>query len=145
MGRADHTLLLRLWRDFPGNTLTGADRLPGFSSFLERHGDFCFTAWIDDQLVGSVMAGHDARRGYIYHLAVDEARQGDGIGAALMEKCEVSLMNAGIEKIHLFIFADNPAVGFYERIGWHSREDILVMSKVLIGERYMGSRTTEAD
>ncbi len=145
MCEGDHTALLSIWESFPGNALTGADGLSGFTNFLERNGEFCFCAWIEDRLIGSVMAGHDTRRGYIYHLAVDAALHGRGIGAALMEECETSLLDAGIEKIHLFIFKDNPAAGFYERIGWHTRENILVMSKVLNGEQYMGSRRAESD
>ena len=58
----------------------------------------------------------------------------------LMERAEESLREAGIEKAHLFIYADNPAIDFYSRVGWHLREDIEVMSKVLIGDEYMGTR-----
>lgn len=139
----DYDSLVALWRSFPGNAITGADSPEGFNSFLQRNGNYCFTAEEDGSVVGSVMAGEDSRRGYIYHLAVREDRQGSGLGKLLMEHTERALFNAGIEKIHLFIFSDNPAIDFYAKAGWHLRDDIEVMSKVLHGDRWAGTRRTD--
>ncbi len=140
MSPGDHGELVALWRRHPGNTLTAADGEEGFRLFLEANGDCCFVAREGERMVGSVMAGHDRRRGYVYHLAVDPGLRHGGIGRRLMEACEDALRNAGIEKVHLFIYADNPAVRFYERVGWHRREDITVMSKVLAGDPMTGTR-----
>ncbi len=140
MRAGDHSALVDLWSRFPGNTMTGADGPEGFREFLRVNGGFCFVAEEDGRVVGSVMAGTDGRRGYVYHLAVEPGRQKEGLGGRLMEHAEKGLREAGIEKAHLFIYGDNPAIGFYLRVGWHLREDIEVMSKVLIGERYMGTR-----
>ena len=137
-GHYEH--LMELWSSFPGNTLTGADSLEGFTLFLERNGAYCFTAFESDDIVGSVMAGEDTRRGYIYHLAVKKEMHHSGTGKALMNRTETALSNAGIEKLHLLIISDNPAIEFYKRAGWHLRDDIRVMSKVLRGDRYMGTR-----
>ncbi len=135
----DH--LVRLWSSFTGNAMTGADSAEGFSLFLKRNGAYCFTAFESEEIVGSVMAGEDARRGYIYHLSVKRDLHRSGTGRALMDKAEAALYNAGIEKLHLFIYSDNPAIEFYRRTGWHLREDIEVMSKVLRGDKYTGTRT----
>ncbi len=136
----DYTGLVELWSSFPGNTMTGADSLLGFTHFLQRNGFCCFTATESGRIVGSVMAGEDARRGYIYHLSVEKELHHSGIGKLLMDTVEKALYTAGIEKIHLFIFSDNPAIEFYRKTGWHLRDDIEVMSKVLHGDRYMGTR-----
>jgi ribosomal protein S18 acetylase RimI-like enzyme len=136
----DYEGLVELWRSFPGNTMTGADSEEGFSRFLKRNGSCCFTATDSGRIVGSVMAGEDARRGYIYHLSVRKELHHSGIGRLLMDAVEKALYTAGIEKIHLFIFSDNPAIDFYRKAGWHLRNDIEVMSKVLHGDRYMGTR-----
>ncbi len=135
--------LVKLWSSFPGNSMTGADSLSGFLLFLQTNGEYCFSAFSDGLLAGSVMAGHDSRRGYVYHLAVREDLQGQGLGRALMESCERALIDAGIEKIHLFIYSDNSAVEFYRKAGWHLRSDIEVMSKVLHGDKYTGTRMKE--
>ncbi|MBN2587172.1 MAG: GNAT family N-acetyltransferase [Candidatus Fermentibacteraceae bacterium] len=137
---SDYRSLIGLWEGFSGNTLTGADSQVGFGEFLERNRSYCFVAELDRAAVGSVMAGYDSRRGYIYHLAVDGSLQGRGIGRMLMEAAEDALRNDGVEKAHLFIYTDNPAIEFYERTGWHRRTDIVVMSKVLIGDEFTGTR-----
>ena len=141
MHLSDYSALVELWGSFPGTTMTGADDEKSFRLFLELNAAHCFVALTGgEDLIGSVMAGNDGRRGYIYHLAVAEDDQKLGAGRLLMETVEESLRKAGIEKAHLFIYSDNPAISFYERIGWHGRHDIEVMSRVLIGERYMGTR-----
>jgi len=142
----DHAALLALWRTFPGNALTGADDREEFISFLHMNRDLCFVLEEDGRVAGSVMAGQDGRRGYVYHLAVRADLQGTGAGKALMMEVESALATAGIEKAHLFIFSDNPAIGFYEKLGWHLRGDIEVMSKVLSGpDPYVGTRTGMED
>lgn len=132
--------LIDLWESFPGNTITGADSREGFQRFLKRNGLYCFTAVDGNAIIGSVMAGEDSRRGYIYHLAVMSERQHEGVGLGLMRATEKALYDAGIEKIHLMIFSDNPAIEFYKAAGWHLRTDIEVMSKVLDGDKFMGTR-----
>jgi ribosomal protein S18 acetylase RimI-like enzyme len=139
----DYLSLVHLWNGFPGNTMTGADSMEDFEKFLSMNADYCFSAFENGLLTGSVMAGSDGRRGYIYHLAVDESLQGKGTGRKLMDAAENALRDAGIEKTHLFIYTDNPAIEFYEKTGWHRRSDIAVMSKVLIGDKYMGTRIEE--
>lgn len=131
METSDYPALLDLWSRFPGNALTGADSRDGFERFLEANGSFCFVAVDSGSIAGSVMAGQDTRRGYVYHLAVAEENRHLGVGRMLMELVEDALRGAGIEKIHLFIFRDNPAVAFYSKLGWRVREDIHVMSKFL--------------
>jgi ribosomal protein S18 acetylase RimI-like enzyme len=141
MDSGDYDALTVLWDSFPGTTLTGADERGNFVRFLERNREFCFVA-VDGagKVAGSVMAGYDGRRGYIYHLAVRAGLQGKGTGRRLMSKAEEALASAGVEKAHLFIYVDNPAISFYERIGWHRRPDIEVMSRVLSGDEYTGTR-----
>lgn len=140
MEARDYRLLVDLWSSFSGNTMTGADSKAEFEDFLGGNSAYCFSAFEGDLLIGSVMAGNDGRRGYIYHLAVERSFQNRGIARMLMEASEEALRKDGVEKAHLFIYTDNPAIGFYERTGWHRRTDIAVMSKVLIGDEYMGTR-----
>ena len=141
MHGSDHGELVRLWSSFPGNAITGADSREEFEAFLTRNGSFCFTACENDEVVGSVMAGSDGRRGYVYHLAVRADHQRRGLGGDLMHMVEDALFKAGLEKVHLFIYNDNPAVAFYERSGWHVRNDITVMSRVLRSAEGNGPET----
>ena len=84
----------------------------------------------DGGLVGTVMVGHDGHRGWLYYLAVDEARRGDGIGRALVAAAESWLVDA-VPKLQLMIRADNAAaVAFYERLGYE-RSDVTVLGRRL--------------
>ncbi len=145
MMAGDHEALIALWSSFPGNTTTGADSREGFERFLEANRGLCLVAEEEGVLAGSVMAGSDTRRGYVYHLAVSEEHQLKGVGRMLMEAVQAALLESGVEKIHLFIYRDNPAVAFYEKLGWSVRKDIHVMSRVLIGDPGTGTRAGRSD
>lgn len=72
-----------------------------------------------ERLVGTVMAGYDGHRGWVYYLAVDPAWQGQGVGRRLMQRVEADLLALGCPKINLMVRADNSAVlDFYARLGF---------------------------
>jgi ribosomal protein S18 acetylase RimI-like enzyme len=75
-------------------------------------------AAVEAGLVGTVMVGHDGHRGWLYYLAVDPRRRGEGIGRALVGAAEA--WAAGfVPKVQLMVRADNTAaVAFYERLGY---------------------------
>jgi ribosomal protein S18 acetylase RimI-like enzyme len=73
----------------------------------------------DGAIIGSVMVGHDGHRGWVYYLAADPARRGEGIGRGLLRAAEEWLKARGVPKIQLLVRETNTAVtGFYERAGY---------------------------
>jgi len=85
----------------------------------------------DGRLIGTVMAGFDGHRGWLYSLAVDESQRGRGVGAALVGEAEAWLAAHGAPVIRLMVRADNERVsGFYESIGYE-RGEFLVFGKRL--------------
>ncbi len=85
------------------------------------------------KLVGAIMCGHDGRRGFLNHLAIDADAQGRGLGKALVEKCLANLAKLRIRRCYIFVFTKN--VGgrrFWKRIGWRSHTSFTFMSKDLI-------------
>ncbi|HEY9053665.1 MAG TPA: GNAT family N-acetyltransferase [Rectinemataceae bacterium] len=80
---ADYRSVLDLWLHTPGMGLNNLDDSEeGIRAYLARNPNTCFVAKDEDEVVGVILAGHDGRRGFIYHLAVrPEAREGsdDGI------------------------------------------------------------------
>src|SRR5262245_9752613 len=62
-----------------------------------------FVAIRDSTLVGTVMAGYDGHRGWIYSLAVHPAWRKQGIGSALLTHAENALSKLGCVKINLQI------------------------------------------
>ena len=81
----DYDRILTLWQRTPGLGLSNADSREGIRSFLERNPGLCFVCQEGERLIGTILCGHDARRGYIYHLAVDEAYRKRGIGRQLTQ------------------------------------------------------------
>jgi len=85
----------------------------------------------DGTLIGSVMAGHDGHRGWVYYLAVDPARQGRGAGRELMEEAGLWLASRGAPKLELMVRDGNDkAAKFYESIGFE-RQQVTVYGKWL--------------
>lgn len=101
----------------------------------ERDIEFCrrsghatlFVAEAGERIVGSVMAGHDGHRGWIYYVAVDPSRRRDGLGRALMDHAERFLAAAGVPKVMLLIRETNTGVAdFYGRLGYAPEPRVLM-------------------
>ena len=76
------------------------------------------------------MAGHDGRRGYIYHTAVLPEYRGHGIAAQLVGHAMAALDKEGISKAALVAFKSNDlGNGFWEHIGFTEREDLVYRNK----------------
>ena len=121
-----------LWRASPGIGLSSSDSREGVARFLEANPGLSFVARQDDRLVGVVLCGHDGRRGYITHLAVDREARGSGLGRELVGRCLEALRRDRIEKCHLFVFTDNvDARAFWKATGWTERVELSLFSKSL--------------
>jgi ribosomal protein S18 acetylase RimI-like enzyme len=129
---ADGTGLLALW-DSCG--LTRPWNPPADDIALLRrsgHGEILIAA-DSDRIAGSVMVGHDGHRGWVYYLATDPSRRGEGLGRRLMGAAEDWLKARGLRKLELMIRSGNAATTeFYRRIGY-SEEPVIVMSRWLDG------------
>ena len=78
-----------------------------------------FVAEVDGAIVATAMAGHDGHRGWLYYVAVDPARRGDGLGRQMVAHAEAWLAGQGVRKVNLIIRDTNAAVqAFYERLGY---------------------------
>ena len=81
--------------------------------------DLFFVAELDGEVVGTVLAGWDGHRGWIYSLGVRPDHERRGIGSALLDHAVAALRERGCPKVNLQVRGDNRAVvGFYERRGW---------------------------
>jgi hypothetical protein len=71
------------------------------------------------RIAGTVMAGYDGHRGWIYSLGVAPAQRRRGIGRALMAFAEAQLRARGCPKINLQVLTANAAsVAFYRALGY---------------------------
>lgn len=130
----DYDAVYALWQSVPGVGLNNVDdSREGVERYLRRNPATCFAAESEGELVGSIMAGHDGRRGYIYHLTVSLDHQRQGIGKRLVDAAIDALLDEGIAKVALVVFARNETGNeFWERIGFTTRPDIVYRNKTLV-------------
>ena len=82
------------------------------------------------EIVGTILAGHDGRRGFLYHVAVSPDHQGQGIGRRLTEAAMEALSREGIFKTALVVFADNDGGNeFWEKLGFAARPDLIYRNR----------------
>lgn len=86
-----------------------------------------------ERVIGTVMAGYDGHRGWLYSVAVHPDGQRRGVGTALVREAEARLFALGCRKINLQIREGNEAVtAFYARLGYD------VEPRVSMGKRISG-------
>jgi ribosomal protein S18 acetylase RimI-like enzyme len=86
---------------------------------LEVDDQLFFVAVEDTNVIGTVMAGYDGHRGWIYSLAVAPSHRRQGIGSRLVLHAEQALVQTGCVKINLQILEGNESVtAFYETLGY---------------------------
>lgn len=96
--------------------------------------DLFLVGVLDEQLVGSVMAGYEGHRGWVNYLAVVPPLQHKGYGRQLMEHAENLLRELGCPKINLMVRSSNSAViEFYKTLGFFC-DDVVCMGKRLRGD-----------
>ncbi|WP_416397015.1 GNAT family N-acetyltransferase [Allohahella sp. A8] len=132
MSIADYEQVIALWSGAQGLRLRQADSREGIARYLQRNPGLSFVAeqQLDGgEIVGTVMAGHDGKRGYLQHLTVGEGHRGAGIGTELTRRCLEALKQEGILKTHLFVLDDNAAARrYWQNRGWQKRDDFSVYS-----------------
>jgi len=71
------------------------------------------------EVIGTVMAGYDGHRGWLYAVAVSPTHRRAGVGAALIEEACHRLRLVGCRKVNLQIRAGNEEVAaFYHSLGF---------------------------
>jgi ribosomal protein S18 acetylase RimI-like enzyme len=87
---------------------------------------------LDGNIGGVILSGHDGRRGFIYHTAVQSKNGRQGIGKALVAAVEEAMKKEGIHKIALVVFGSNSrGNNFWEAQGYSLREDLFYRNKSL--------------
>src|SRR5262249_52532966 len=88
-------------------------------------------AEIGGELAGTMLAGYDGHRGWLYRVAVRPRHQRHGVGTALVRHAEAELLRLGCPKINLQVRGTNAVVvAFYRKLGY-AVEDIINMGRRL--------------
>lgn len=108
------------------------DSREGIDKYLKRNPTTSFVAEESGRITGVVLSGHDGRRGFIHHMAVEEDHRRQGIAASLLDHALAALKEEGINKVALLVFKRNEAGNaFWESQNFIVREDVVYRNKAL--------------
>src|SRR4030095_15200502 len=125
---SDYDAALELWQRVEGLEIAEGDERDGVSHFLARTPGLSRVATDGPAIVGVALCGHDGRRGHIYHLAVDPAYQGRGLGKRLLEESVADLRRIGIKRVIIMVADDNPSGReFWKRSGYEEIPGAMAM------------------
>lgn len=132
MNIEDYEEAYALWLRTEGMGITQSDTKQEIQKFLARNPGLSYVCVEQGKIVGTILCGHDGRRGFIYHVAVEEQFRGRKIGQELITHSLEKLKLDGIMKCHLMVFADHEMGNqFWSHMGWKRRDEIVLFSKDL--------------
>jgi len=129
----DYEQVYSLWLNTPDMGLNNLDdSKEGIEKYLTRNPNTCFVAESNGHIIGAILCGHDGRRGYIHHTAVDEREQRNSVGTALVNAAMSALEREGINKAALVVFGKNEkGNAFWEKQGFTTRPDLVYRNKAI--------------
>lgn len=135
---ADYDSVHALWLCIEGMGINDIDdSFEGIRRYLARNPGTSFVALDGARVVGAILAGHDGRRGFLYHGAVLPEYRKQGIGRLLAEAALEALKQEGVSKVGLLAFRENTLGNqFWEAMGFGSREDCTYRDKKLVDMTY---------
>ena len=122
----DYEGVYALWKKIKGFGIRCIDdSKEGVARFLKRNPTTSVVAEKDGRIVGSILCGHDGRRGCLYHVCVDEDYRRHGIGKRMVVFAMKALKEEKINKVSLIAFTENDiGNAFWNTIGWTERLDL---------------------
>ena len=122
----DYDQVHALWMTIKGFAIRSIDdSRVGVERFLRRNPATSVVAVEDGKIVGSILCGHDGRRGCLYHVCVHKDYRMRGIGKAMVVYAMNALKAEEISKVSLIAFTkNNIGNAFWNRIGWTRRLDL---------------------
>lgn len=123
----DYEEVYQLWKNTVGMGMCSLDdSIDGIEKFLKRNPHTNFVAEDTDRIIGVILCGHDGRRGYIYHTAVNSDYQRKGIGRKLVNSVIIALKKERINKAALVVFSTNDLGNeFWQSLGFIKRDNLI--------------------
>lgn len=127
---ADYDCAYTLWENAgTGIGIGRSDTREEIAKKLQRDPDLFLVVQDKNKIVGTVIGGYDGRRGLVYHLAVESAYRGRGLGKMLMDEIERRLIAKGCLKAYLLVLEGaNEIAEFYAHRGWEAMP-VTIMGK----------------
>ena len=129
MTKEDYDEVYAMWQTTSKRALSNADSREQIERYLDRNAGMIQVAVADGKIVGTVLAGHDGRRGFIHHMAVMPQYRRKGIGHSLANTAIEKIKAEGIDKTHIFCYQNNETgQNFWKDFGFKKRDDVFVYS-----------------
>lgn len=120
-----------VWKKHEGTNPVD-DSVEGFTRYLKRNPTTSFVAEDNGRIVGTILAGHDGRRGIFHHVSIIPEYRKQGIGKMLVESAMEALKKEGITKVLLVVFEHNEnGNAFWEHMGFTERTDLVYRNKYI--------------
>ncbi len=117
--------VISLWKDVFGYEAAHNSPDIVFDKKVEYNDGLFFVAVDNTNVIGTVMAGYDGHRGWIYSIAVSPNYRKRGLGSTLLSFAEEKLSEKGCMKINLQIMEGNePVEAFYLSNGYQTEKRI---------------------
>ena len=130
---SDTESVIALWKQVFSDKQPHNNPVLVINQKLARQPELFFVAEIDSVIAGTIMAGYDGHRGWLYTVAVNPQYRRRGIGTKLVQHAEKALTAMGCLKINLQVRANNAeVVEFYQKLGYLTDGNIS-MGKVVTG------------
>jgi ribosomal protein S18 acetylase RimI-like enzyme len=123
--------VIDLWRKAFGYVTARNDPAFVIDKKLAVDDGLLFVGIRNGDVIGTVMAGYDGHRGWIYSLAVLPLYRKQGVGAALLSHAEQMLSLLGCMKINLQVLEGNEAAEKLYISNGYSIEKRISMGKQL--------------
>ena len=122
----DYDEVYKLWLTIHGFGIRSIDdSREGVEKVLKRNPTSSVVAVVEGRVVGSILCGHDGRRGCLYHVCVDKDYRNQGLGRQMVATALKALDEEGINTVSLIAFKNNEiGNGFWKDIKWNKREDL---------------------
>lgn len=123
---SDYDRIIELWKE--GNLPLkpmGRDSREEIERQIKLPQVIFLVAEFEGQIVGTVMATHDGRKGWINRLAVAKDFRGRGLGQLLVREAEKELEKQGLMIFAALIEEDNePSINLFKKLGYEYHPEI---------------------
>lgn len=126
MAIEDYDQIYELWSGIKGFGIRAMDdSREGIQTFLKRNPATSVVAVEGQRMIGTILCGHDGRRGCFYHVCVAKEYRQHGIGKKMAQVSLNALREEGIHKVSLTAFKSNQIGNrFWKKEGWMFRNDL---------------------
>ncbi len=127
----DYEEMVKLWKNAGLPTrLRGRDSKESIEAQMKACPEFFVGAFADSQLIGTVIASSDGRKGWINRLAVHPKHRRRGVAKALVAEAERILRGSGVEIFSVLIMSHNRASKeLFRNLGYEELEEVRYFSK----------------